>query len=472
MYYDSLKARVKVASEKRQHKREARALLDGLDIKQHIAPVYFPLHEDIEGGAHTTYNLPGGRGSCKSSFVSLEIVNGVMSDITGNSSAIVFRYVGATLRESCFNQIAWAIDVLGVGQLWKSRFSPMSYTYTPTGAQIIFRGLDDPSKLKSIKPQKGVFRFVWFEEFCELPGPNFLRNVMQSVQRGGNNFTVFRSFNPPISTNAWANVYIQEPDDHAVTLLTDYRMIPPEWLGEAFIYEAERLREVNPTAYRHEYLGEPTGNGSEVFPALEIRTITDEEINGLGYTFQGLDFGFAADPACVLRMGYDRKHETIYFIGEIYGRGLNNATLAERIKKNQWNDVRTSCDCAEPKSIMDLRDAGINAKQCYKPPNCIKYRIGWMQNRKIVIDPRRTPNAYREFISYCYDTDRDGNILPSVPDKDNHSIDAAAYGLERLIWTRDQGRRYVPEYEIARVSLNDPAMYEREVFVSVGGKGG
>lgn len=109
----------------KQRVREARALLDSLDIKQHIAPVYFPLHEDIEAGAHQYINLPGGRGSGKSSFCALEIVNGIMQDPTGESSAIVFRRTANTMRESVYSQIAWAIDVLDVGDLWRGRVSPM-----------------------------------------------------------------------------------------------------------------------------------------------------------------------------------------------------------------------------------------------------------------------------------------------------------------------------------------------------------
>lgn len=452
MYYDRLRQRVRAANEQKRQQREALAVLDALDVTDHIADVYKPLHEDIQAGAHTTYNLPGGRGSCKSSFVSLEIVNGIMSDITGNSSAIVFRQVGATLRESVFNQVAWAIDTLGVGHLWKSRFSPMSFTYTPTGASIVFRGLDDASKLKSIKPQKGVFRYVWFEEFSELPGPNFLRNVMQSVQRGGDSFTVFRSFNPPISKNNWANTFIQEPDAQAVTLLTNYTQVPREWLGDSFIYEAERLREINPTAYEHEYMGVPTGTGGEVFQNLEIREITDEEINGLSYALGGIDFGFAADPACFMYVAYDSKHDTIYFLDEIYKRGMSNAQLADEIKSRGYDkgklqfNTRTeqysrsslliTCDSAEPKSISDLRDRDLWAISCYKSPGCVSYRVKWLQHRKIVIDPRRTPNAYREFVNYSYATDKDWNILSVLPDKDNHSIDAVAYALDSLIYRR------------------------------------
>lgn len=81
--------------------------------------------------------------------------------------------MGNTLRDSCYSQIGLAIDTLGVSHLWRGRVSPMSYTYLPTGQEILFRGLDDASKLKSIKPRRGTFRYIWFEEFSELPGANF-----------------------------------------------------------------------------------------------------------------------------------------------------------------------------------------------------------------------------------------------------------------------------------------------------------
>lgn len=433
----------------KKHQKEALAVLDTLDITQHIAEVYYPLHKDIQAGGHTVYNLPGGRGSCKSSFVGLEIVDGVMKDPTGHSNAIVFRYVANTLRDSVFSQIAWAIDILNVNHLWKGQVSPMQYTYLPTGAQIIFRGLDDASKLKSIKPRRGVFKYVWFEEFSELPGPNFLRSVMQSVMRGGSDFTVFRSFNPPISQNNWANQYIKQPDRKAVTLLTDYTMVPPEWLGEAFLYEAERLKEINPTAYQHEYMGQPTGAGGEVFPNLEIREITDNEIFSFEYIYQGLDFGFAVDPACFVRVAYSRKYDTVYLLDEIYKKHCSNQQLAGLIKEKKYAKNRAVqlfgampayphviCDAAEPKSISDLREEGINAIKCHKEPGCVEYRVKWLQHRKIVIDPERTPNAYREFVNYEYAQDRDGNFLSQLVDKDNHSIDATAYALNSLIYKR------------------------------------
>lgn len=407
-----------------------------LDIKDLIAPCYYDLHRDIKANKWQYINLPGGRGSAKSSFVALEIVLGIMRDKSGRKNAIVFRLVGGTMRESVFTQIQWAIDCLGVNHLWKSKVSPLSFEYIPNGAQIMFRGLDQAEKLKSVKPRKGYFAYVWFEEFSELPGELLLRSVQQSVLRGGNEFTVFRSFNPPISMNNWANVFIQRPDPKAITLLTNYTMIPPEWLGESFIYEAERLKEINPDAYRHEYLGEPVGTGGEVFPNLEIREITDEEIRNQLYIYQGLDFGFAVDPLCFLRVAYDHKYETIYILDEIYKRNVSNRAIAEEIIERNYNDYMIVCDSAEPKSITDLRDYGLYARGCHKSPGCVEYRIKWLQHRKIVIDPKRTPNAHREFTQYSYPIDKNGVLQSSLVDADNHSIDSLAYSLNSLIFSR------------------------------------
>lgn len=436
-----------------QTRTDVQNVIDALDVTEHIAAVYLPLHDDITAGAHQYYNLPGGRGSGKSSFCALEIVAGIMKAPTGDINAIIFRRTANTMRESVYTQIAWAIDVLGVNDLWRGSVSPMYWTFKPTGAQILFRGLDDSSKLKSIKPRRGYFRYIWIEEFSELPGENFTRSVMQSVQRGGDRYTVFRSFNPPISASNWANVFIQKPDERAVTLHTTYLDVPASWLGDDFIYEAERLREINETAYRHEYLGEATGSGGEVFPNIEVREITDDEIGRQQYFYAGIDFGFAVDPAVFILAAYDSKYDTVYLIDEIYKKHCSNGELADLIRAKGYDitgrisgvdiwgtvDVERQlifADSAEPKSIKDLQNEGLNVRACHKFPGCVLYRIKWLQNRRIVIDPARTPNAHREFVNYEYVTTKDGDFLADVPDKDNHCIDAAAYALDRLIYRK------------------------------------
>ena len=447
-----IERRIQAVEAVRRRSKERQRVIDELDVKPHIARVYHELHDDIARGNYEFINLPGGRGSGKSSFCALEIIHGIMNDTTGHSNAIVFRLYGNTLRESVFSQIAWAIDTLGVNHLWKSRLSPMQWTYTPTGAQIIFRGLDSSSKLKSIKPKRGTFRYIWFEEFSELPGPNFTRNVLQSVMRGGDTFTVFRSFNPPISANNWANVFIREPNERATTLQTDYTMIPPEWLGEAFLYEAQRLKEVNPKAFEHEYMGIPTGTGGEVFPNVEAREITDAEIEQMQYFYCGVDWGFSVDPFAFIRCSYDRRTQTVYILDEIVKRGCSNTEIADMIKAKGYDKAAPAeyytsplggdiyqtkqliiCDSAEPKSIADLRKQGIKAKECKKYPGSVNYGIRWLQSKRIIIDPRRTPHAFKEFTEYEYEQTKDGEFLASVPDRANHLIDSTRYSLDMLI---------------------------------------
>lgn len=437
----SLKSRLKALEDAQKRLIASRNALQSVDVTQHIANVYKPLHDDIKNKAHQYYNLPGGRGSCKSSFVSLEIVDGIMEDKTGLSNAIVFRKFASTMRESVYSQISWAIEELGVSHLWKGNVNPMKYTYIPTGAEIVFRGLDDSSKLKSIKPKHGNFRYVWFEEFSELNGMNFVRSVMQSVVRGKGDFTVFRSFNPPMSKANWANAFIALPDDRAVTLHTSYLDIPPEWLGDSFIYEAERLKEINETAYRHEYLGEAIGSGGEVFPNIVEQTITEAEARQLQYIYAGIDFGFAVDPCVFLRVAYDQKSETVFLLDELYKRHLSNVELSALIKdknfdKNGSDRQFIVCDAAEPKSISDLKADGLKAFACKKFQGSVLYGIKWLQRRKIVIDPKRTPNAYREFTQYEYMQTKDGEFLSDVPDCNNHTIDACRYALDRLINSR------------------------------------
>lgn len=426
---------------------------DAIDITGQIADCYIPVHEDVIRGQHTFINLPGGRGSGKSSFVALEIINQIMKDHSGQCNALVIRKYAVTLRGSVFNQLQWAIDLLGVGSHWKSTVTPLQLIYE-TGQVIRFSGLDDPTKLKSVKPIKGYFRILWIEEFSEITGEPELRNLQQSVLRGGNKFLVFRSFNPPISSANWANQYIERKDDRSVVFRTDYRMIPVEWLGDLFIEEAERLKEINRKAYDHEFLGLPVGNGSEVFPNLQIREITDEEIRNQVYIYQGLDFGFSSDPFAFVRISYDRKHDTIFFLDEMYKRGCSNREIADQIKEKKYNQsgrvIRSVlsgetyeerqqivCDCAEPKSIADLYDQGLKAIPCHKEPGCVQYRIKWLQHRRIVIDPERTPESAREFQNYCYEVDRKtGEVTSILPDKNNHTIDATAYALDQLIYRK------------------------------------
>ena len=411
---------------------------DAIQLTDIIAPAFYPVHWDILDGKHTYYDLYGGRGSTKSSFIGTEIPLGMVMDAQNgiHSNAVVFRKVANTLRESVYEQIQWGIDALGMTDEWAASLSPMQYVYKPTGQKIIFRGLDKAKKTKSIKTSRGYFKYLWFEELDEFAGIEEIRTVQQSVLRGGSKFAVFKSFNPPISRSNWANVYVNEPREDSYRHKSDYTSVPVEWLGEQFINDAEHLKETNEKAYRHEYLGEPVGLGTNIFDMLKIREITDEEISRMERIYQGQDWGWYPDPKAFIRAAYNHNTETIYLLDELGGCKIRNSKMAEDIKEKGYDDYSIYCGADEQESIVDFRDAGLPARQANVGPGSVKYTFEWLQCRTIVIDPSRTPRAYKEIIEYEHEVDGNGEVIADYPDHNNHWIDALRYATSPLSMRR------------------------------------
>lgn len=393
-----------------------------------VAPSFFDVHKDIKAGRHTHYWLGGGRGSTKSSFVAIEIILGIMSD--SNANAVALRKVKDTLKDSVFEQLHWAIDILGVESYWHASVSPLSLTYIPTGQKIIFRGADKPKKIKSIKFAKGYCKFLWYEEVDEFTGMEEIRMINQSLMRGGKKFTVLYSYNPPKSANNWVNTEVKLTRPDRLSHHSTYVSVPREWLGEQFIIEAEHLKLTKPLSYEHEYLGSVTGTGGEVFANVQIRKISDAEIEDFYSIHRGLDFGYAIDPLCYLVMHYDRKHKRIYIFHELYKVGMSNHMAYEHIRKENKDNKLIIADSAEPKSINELIQYGLRVVGVKKGPDSIEYGIKFLQDLEaIVIDDERCPETAREFLTYELDKDANGNFKAGFPDKNNHSIDGVRYAM-------------------------------------------
>ena len=222
-----------------------------------IPPAFYPVHRALKAGRHLHYWLKGGRGSGKSSFLSLELLLGVMEHPGANG--VVFRKVKNTLRDSVYAQLIWAARELGVAHLWKCTQEPMRMTFLPTGQSILFRGLDKAEKAKSLKAPEGYFGYVWFEELAEFSGMEEIRSVLQTALRGRGDFSVFYSYNPPKSARSWVNREVLERRPDRLVHHSTYLDLPRAWLGEQFLLEAEHLKAVRPELYRHEYLGEVIG---------------------------------------------------------------------------------------------------------------------------------------------------------------------------------------------------------------------
>lgn len=397
-------------------------------LKDLIAPSFYGLHNDIKNNRYTFYWLAGGRGSTKSSFVGIEIILNMMKD--KESNAVVLRKVKDTLRNSVYEQIKWSIEKLNVAAYWRGTVSPLEFTYIPTGQKILFNGLDDPLKIKSMKVSKGYIKFAWFEEGTEFAGMEEIRNVIQSLLRGGEDQVVFLSYNPPQSIRNWANQEVTINRYDRKIHKSDYTTVPAHWLGTKFIIEAEHLKKVNEKAYNHEYLGEVTGTGGEIFKNVTIRTITNEEIELFDQIRRGMDFGYTVDPFAYNTMHYDRKRKHLYIFFEIDKINLSNSKAVRMIEAENIGNKEILADCADPKSIDEMKDLGLRVKGAKKSADSVEYGVKFLQDlEEIIVDNDSCPNTAREFLNYELEKDHNGNFKAKFPDKNNHHLDAIRYAL-------------------------------------------
>ena len=402
-----------------------------------IPPSFHSVHRDIGECAHTHYALCGGRGSCKSSFVSLEMIRGIMADRNANGCAV--RKIGKNLRESVFEQLVWAVEKLGAADLWDSRVSIPELVYKPTGQKIIFRGADDPRKFRSVKCSSGYMKYIWYEEADEFSGIEEIDMINQSLMRGNGRFFVFYSYNPPRSGASWINTFFAKPRDDRLVHRSDYRDVPREWLGEAFIAEAGYLAKTDPKRYANEYLGEITGTGAEVFTNILLQPIDDDKLSSFDRICRGIDWGYGADPFVFIGTAHEGGRR-LYIFEEYFRCGAGFDEIAEEIRKFGVGRSVITADSAEPRSNDELRARGFNIRPAKKGQGSVEYGIRRLCSLdRIIIDPVRCPNAAREFTGYRFTPDGNGGFRSGYPDKDNHTIDAVRYALEEHFRNRTIG---------------------------------
>lgn len=407
-----------------------------------IGKAFVDLYRDIEERKHYEYWLEGGRGSIKSSFWS-ELVAEILEN-NENMCALLIRKVGNTLKDSVFSQMQWGIDKLAetypeVGKHWKATKSPLEIKNENTGQIIYFRGADDPVKIKSIKPPKGKYiGIVVYEEFDQMNGMNEVGTIDRSVIRGGEDFIMLRVYNTPTSSQHFVNKEKRIPKADRLVHRSTYLDVPKEWLGSKFFDEAEYMKSVNERQWRNVYLGEETGTGGNVFENVELREITDSEIETFDYIYMGLDFGWFPDPLAWTKMCYNPSQRTLYIFDEFVVNKMSNADVWEYLTKEKGvtNNDMIIADSAENKSIGDFKSYGALMYGAEKGAGSVDYSMKWLASlTKIVIDPERCPTSAEEFSTYEYMQDKDGNYISGYVDADNHCIDSVRYALNK-IWKK------------------------------------
>ena len=406
-----------------------------------MPPAFINVYRSILNREYLEYWLEGGRGSIKSTFA-----NEVLIDLLENNPkmcAIIIRRYTNTLRDSVYAQTEWTISqfsetFVGLEDDYDFKVSPMEVTKISTGQKIYFRGTDDAGKIKSIKPPKGMYiGVILYEEFDQIQGMNTVRKINQSIVRGGEDFIELYAYNTPASKQHFVNKEKKIQKKNRLVHLSDYRSAPKEWLGQAFIDEAEFIEETAPKIYENEYLGHETGDGGNVFENLEIREITDDEIKTFDWIYKGIDWGWYPDPFAYNNMYYNSQQRTLYIFDEFRANKMKNELTWQALKeKGVTEDDLITADSAEKKSIGDYRDYGSNIRGAIKGPGSVEYSMKWLASlNKIVIDRKRCPNTAQEFEEYEYEKDKDGNVITGYPDANNHHIDAVRYALE-CVWSR------------------------------------
>lgn len=375
----------------------------------------------------------GGRGSGKSSDAGHAIVQMLMRFPV---NAVGIRKVDNTIELSIFEQMKWAIEEQGVSHLFKVSKSPMRITYTPRGNYMVFRGAQDPNRIKSLKSSNFPFAIAWIEELAEFKTEDEVTTITNSLLRGelpeGSFYKFFFTYNPPKRKQSWVNKKYSSVIQPTNTFVHHSTYLDNPFISKQFIEEAEAMRERNPLRYRWEYLGEPIGSGVVPFNNLTFRAISDEEMRTFDNIRQAVDFGYATDPLAFIRLHYDKTRRRIYILDEKYGVKISNREIAEWIINKGYHTQDITADSAEPKSIDELKTLGVRRiRGAKKGPDSVEYGERWLDDlEEIIIDPRRTPHTAREFENIDYQTDKDGNPKPRLEDKDNHSIDAVRYALE------------------------------------------
>ena len=394
-----------------------------------IAPVY---QEYLDDETRTQIRYGGSSSGKSYFFVGQRAVYDLMN---GGRNYLICRAVAKDSRRSTFVEVQKTIAAWGLGEQFKVNKTDLSITHK-NGYQILFAGLDDTEKLKSITFLKGVLTDVVVEEATQAKATDIKQLVRR--QRGGDASVRKRLtllFNPIIKSHwiykqyfapiVWRDDQTVHSGERLSILKTTYLDNP--FLGEDEIYDLES--ETDSYWYDVYTLGKWGVLGDVIFRNWKIEDLSGKH-NQFTMRYTGLDFGFSSDPAALVQTHYDSKRSRLYIYGELYERELTNDVLAGEVLSMVGHD-RVICDSAEPKSIKDLQNLGVSAAGAKKGKDSIRHGIDWLQRQEIVVC-ESCVNTINELQLYQWKKDRDGNSLRVPVDKNNHIIDALRYATEEL----------------------------------------
>ena len=373
----------------------------------------------------------GSRGSKKSKTTALFFIYSMMKYPEAN--LLVVRKVYRTLKDSCFTDLKWAINILGVQDYWSVKESPLEIVYIPTGQKILFRGLDDPLKVTSITVETGHLCWAWIEEAYEINKEQDFNMLDESI-RGTVEEPLYKqitlTFNPWNERHWLKKRFFDVEDENIMAKTTNYMC--NEWLDESDKKLFEDMKKNNPRRYQVAGLGEWGIVEGLVYENWEEKEFDVNEISkrkGVKSAF-GLDFGYTNDPSAFFCGLIDVANKEIYVFDEIYKNAMKNRQIAEEIIRKGYGKEKIVADSQEPKSIDELYDLGLKGiRKSRKGRDSVNNGVQYIQDYKIIIHPRCV-NFITEISNYMWDKDKFDNPINKPVDDFNHLMDAMRYALE------------------------------------------
>lgn len=378
----------------------------------------------------------GSRASKKSKTAALWYIVNMMKYSEAN--LLVIRKVFRTLKDSCFTELKWAVERLGVGKLWDVKESPLEMTYKPTGQKIYFRGLDDPLKITSITVEKGYLCWAWIEEAYEIGSEKDFNMLDESIrgaipEDSGLFKQITLTFNPWNEHHWLKKRFFDREDPEVLAITTNYTC--NEWLDKCDLMVFENMRKNDPRRYRVAGLGDWGITEGLVYENWEEKAFDLEEIRRMTNTRSvfGLDFGYTNDPTALFCGLADKSAKTLWVFDEMYKKGMSNEKIAKEIISMGYGKERIRADSAEPKSIDRLYDLGLTRiRSAAKGRDSVNSGIDLLRGYRIIVHPKCV-NFLTEISNYTWKKDRATGKCINVPCDDfNHLMDAMRYAAEEL----------------------------------------
>ena len=374
----------------------------------------------------------GSRGSKKSKTTALNMIHRLYE--FPESNGLCVRRYSNTLRDSVFSDLKWAIHKLGLDDFFDCTVSPMQIIRKSTGQKILFRGLDDGLKITSISVDYGVLCWVWIEEAYEISNEDDFNKLDMSI-RGevpdGYFKQITLTFNP-WSANSWLKPrFFDNPDEDTFIKTTTWEC--NEWLDDADRSIFLKMKKNNPRRYRIEGEGQwgiAEGLIYENYKVEDFDVDVIRQIPGIKSAFN-LDFGFTDPNAFVCEM-VDNSNMKIYVFDEWYQSGVTNKIIAQKIKDMGYGGQIIYCDEAEPKSIAELCDEGLNAQASRKGKGSVNHGIQLIQNYEIIIHPKCV-EFQKEISNYCWTKDKTGRPTDKPDHEFSHGMDSMRYGVTKVL---------------------------------------